>query len=75
MKDPRSRIDCAVIAVRSDRNRGVLPRVVWTVRWSFRRLDGPIAIKRRLLLMKIQHFSCRHVASGKHFDRVHLKLL
>ena len=30
-KDPRSRLDRAAIAVRSDRNRGVLPRVAYAV--------------------------------------------
>ena len=32
----RSRLDRAAIAVRSDRDRGVLPRSVWTVRLIFR---------------------------------------
>ena len=31
-KDPRSRLDRAAIAVRSDRDRGVLPLVFYTVR-------------------------------------------
>ena len=38
-KDPRSQLDRATIAVRSDCNRGVLPWVVLAVRWSLR-LDG-----------------------------------
>ena len=70
---PRSRFDRTVIAVRSDRNRGFLPRNVCTVRWSVKRVDGPIAIKRYPNLMTIRRFSCRHVASGKRSDHVHLK--
>ena len=70
---PRSRFNRTTIAVQLDRDRGVLPRIVWTVRWSFRRLDCPIAIERYLLLMKIQRSSCRHVASGKRSDHGHLK--
>ena len=30
-KDPRSRLDRAAIAVRSDRDRGVLPRIAYAV--------------------------------------------
>ena len=40
----RLRLDRAAIAVRSDRDRGVLPRCVWIVRLNVKRVDGPIAI-------------------------------
>ena len=36
MQYPRSRLDRAAIAVRSDRDRGVPPRIVLTVRWRSR---------------------------------------
>ena len=72
MKAPQSRLDRAAIAVRSDRDRGVLPRSVCAVRCSVRRLDDPIAIKRFPNLMTIRRFSSCHVASGKRSDRVHL---
>ena len=35
MKDLRSQLDRSAIAVRSDRDRGVLPRILRAVRWSF----------------------------------------
>ena len=35
MEEPRSRLDRAVIAVRSDHDRGVLPRILQAVRLNF----------------------------------------
>ena len=69
---PRSLSDRTAIAVRSDRDRGVLPRSVWTVRLIFRWVNGPIVILRNPLLKKIQRFSCRHAALGKSSDLIHL---
>ena len=63
MKAPRSQLDRATIAVRSDCDRGVLPRNVWTVRWSVRRVDGSIAIK--LHLMKITRHRGRQIAIAR----------
>ena len=39
MEEPRSWLDRAAITVWSDRNRGVLPRIFSTVRWSFSWVD------------------------------------
>ena len=36
MEEPRSRLNRAAIAVRSDRDRGVLPRILQAVRLNFR---------------------------------------
>ena len=44
-KDPRSRLDRAAIAVRSDRDRGVLPRILPAVRWKS---DAPCVSMKRI---------------------------
>ena len=80
----RSRLDCTAIAVRSDRDRGVLPRILRAVRYDDRYLmkirrarafhaASTEAVKSRsrdLPLMTIRRSSRRHLASGKPFDHL-----
>ena len=81
LKEPRSRLNRTTIAVRLRHDRGYLPRVFSAVRW---RSDAPcVAVKRRksgfivavrsrscgLHVDEDKCSSCRHVASGKPFDR------
>ena len=82
MKDTRSRLDLAAIAVRSDRDRGVLLQIFPAVRWQSnapcvsvksRKSSFTVAVRSRLCGLCVdedRRSSCRHVASGKPFDRV-----
>ena len=63
MKDPRSRLDCATIAVQSDRDRGVLPRILPIVRWKS---EAPCVSMKRIksgLTVAVRSRSC-----GLHVD-------
>ena len=80
----RSRLDRTAIAVRSDRDRGVLPRILRAVRYDdcylmkIRRArafhaTSTEAVRSRshdLPLMTIRRSSRRHLASGKPFDHL-----
>ena len=84
LKESRSRLDRAAIAIRSDRNRGVLPRDFCAVRLEsdapgiFRKekkIGLHVAIRSRSRGLNVDEnklSSCRHVAIGEPSDRRHL---
>ena len=81
---PRLRLDRAAIAVRSDRDRGVLPHVFSAVRYESdvpdllrkeKKIGRRVAIRSRSCGLNFDGdglSSCRHVAIGEPSDRSHL---
>ena len=84
LKESRSRLDRAAIAVRSDRDCGVLPRVFYAVRLES---DAPgvfrkekkirlhVAVRSRSRGLNVDEdnlSSCRHVAISEPSDHRHL---
>ena len=84
LKESRSRLDRVTITVRSDRDRGVLPRVFCAVRLEFdapgifrkeKKIGLHVAVRSRSRGLNVDEgklSSCRHVAIGEPSDRHHL---
>ena len=84
VKEQRSRLNRAAIAVRSGRDRGVLPQVCYAVRLEFdapdllrkeKKIGRHVAVRLRSCGLNFDEdglSSCRHVGNGEPSDRRHL---